>query len=87
MSKRRKARNVVIERKRSSDGRYTGDCNCLMHHQWAHDEVYEVRHVTRSKKFRKGYLDHMKKENILPEKPSLLCTACYKILRKSMFKF
>ena len=78
MSKRRKTRNMVIERERSSNGRYTGDCNCLMHHQWVHNEVYEVRHITRSKKFGKGYLDQMKKENILPEKPSLLCTACYK---------
>ena len=76
MSKRRKTRNVVIERERSSNGRYTGDCNCLMHHQCVHNEAYEVRHITRSKKFGKGYLDQMKEENILPEKPSLLCIAC-----------
>ena len=43
MSKRRKTQNVVMERERNSDGRYTGDYNCLMHHQWAHDKVYEVR--------------------------------------------
>ena len=42
MSKRRKTRNVVMERERNSDARYTGDYNCLMHHQWAHNKVYEV---------------------------------------------
>ena len=64
--------------KRRKTGRYVGDCSCLIHHQWVHYEVYEVRHITRSKKFGKVYLDQMKNKNSLPEKPSLLCTACYK---------
>ena len=43
MSKKIKIQNVVTERERRSDGRYTGDCNYLMHHQWVHNEIYEVR--------------------------------------------
>ena len=53
-------------------------CSCLAHDAWTNDDVFSVRHITRSKCFSKSKVNLMKKKNLLPQYAVNLCTVCYR---------
>ena len=66
---------------RGDEGKFLKKCSCIMHIQWSHDHLFDLRNVTKTKLYASNIIRQMKTDGIISKRSNILCTACYKTFR------